>query len=308
MNQLENRFRQYLPVNEREIMLGLYVTGVGDKAIPPGKEYKPGGHPGIYSFNWMEGRILPEYQIIYISSGEGSFESETTGLVQFKAPTLIVLFPNMWHSYHPNPATGWHESWITLNGQILYELIALGYLDKKRPLIQHNVPDLSAAFGSIMLKVGELPTENSLILSALALQIIAQIYERQALAPQKEHHADKELVRQARYIIWNYSHHKLTVADVASACGVTVRTLERHFEKNLNTTVREEIVQCRLKRAKLMLIETDLPIKLIAYSLGYSSPEKMSQLFRKWTGQSPTEFRDANAGDAGGTGFAVPAH
>ena len=41
---------------------------------PPGFPYPPPGHPGGYQFDWQKGRVLHEYQIVYISPGQGRLE------------------------------------------------------------------------------------------------------------------------------------------------------------------------------------------------------------------------------------------
>ena len=79
MKDGEDYFR-YIPVRQRDVQWGLYVTGAGCTFIPPGTpQYPPETHPELYHFRWETGRTLPEYQIIYIAKGEGRFESAPTG-------------------------------------------------------------------------------------------------------------------------------------------------------------------------------------------------------------------------------------
>ena len=67
----ENYFR-YIPVRQRDIQWGLYVTGAGCTAVPSGTRYPPAVHPRLYDFTWEKGRVLPEYQIIYPGRTAGS--------------------------------------------------------------------------------------------------------------------------------------------------------------------------------------------------------------------------------------------
>ena len=90
MDSHKSYFR-YIPVRQRDIQWGLYVTRMGCTKILPGAEYPPRTHPKPYDFTWQKGRTLPEYQVIYITAGEGLFESAPTGRKEVAA---AAGFPN----------------------------------------------------------------------------------------------------------------------------------------------------------------------------------------------------------------------
>ena len=81
----------YLPISENNLLWDLYITGIGYAHIRPEQAYPPKGHPEIYDFKWKTGRVLPEYQIIYIFEGRGVFESVYTGTVELKAGNILLL-------------------------------------------------------------------------------------------------------------------------------------------------------------------------------------------------------------------------
>ena len=92
---------RYLPVSEREKQWGLYVTGGGFNSIAPREPYPRPGHPRMYAFDWSNGRKLPQYQILYITRGEGEFESERSGRQPITAGCAVFLFAGVWHRYRP---------------------------------------------------------------------------------------------------------------------------------------------------------------------------------------------------------------
>lgn len=74
--------------------MGMMVTTVGYQSIPPHSIYPVRQqHPLTYSFNPEKGRILTEYQLVYISEGCGFFESQSFKRKKIKAGTMILLFP-----------------------------------------------------------------------------------------------------------------------------------------------------------------------------------------------------------------------
>jgi hypothetical protein len=114
MTKQDNDTFAYLPVPEVVTRLGLYVTGAGTDVVPPGAGYPQQKHPELYDFNWNSGRILPEYQLVFVSEGRGEFESKETGLLPVEPGTIMMLFPDVWHRYRPHAETGWTEFWISL--------------------------------------------------------------------------------------------------------------------------------------------------------------------------------------------------
>lgn len=60
----------YLPVDEKAIDFGFYCTCYGSQYIPAREVYPPRRHPPKYIFKFSEGRILPEYTLVFISDAK----------------------------------------------------------------------------------------------------------------------------------------------------------------------------------------------------------------------------------------------
>jgi len=77
---------------------------------------------------------------------------------------------------------------------------------------------------------------------------------------------------------------------VAAVVGVHRRTLDRHLQHHgvrygeLAESVRKDVA-CQLLR------DTDLQVQQIAASLQYSSAANLATAFRRWTGDTPSEYR-----------------
>jgi LacI family transcriptional regulator len=107
--------------------------------------------------------------------------------------------------------------------------------------------------------------------------------------------SDRIVARSLRYI-WDHSDMPISVTDVASEVGVSRRVLERRFNKSIDQTVNDAILQSRIDRAKRILIETDEPIKFVAYAAGFSGSARLAQVFRKHVGMTPKAFRASHSG------------
>ncbi|MBQ5579598.1 MAG: AraC family transcriptional regulator, partial [Prevotella sp.] len=66
---------KYLIATERDAQWGLTISTVGYEEISPGDDYPTKGHADGYYFDLQKGRILNEYQLLYLTEGEGIFQS-----------------------------------------------------------------------------------------------------------------------------------------------------------------------------------------------------------------------------------------
>ncbi|MCL5946120.1 MAG: DNA-binding transcriptional regulator [Planctomycetes bacterium] len=102
------------------------------------------------------------------------------------------------------------------------------------------------------------------------------------------------VVAEARRFIRAHISEPINVADLARKVLVSRRVLEMRFEKVLQRSPHEEILQSRLARARELLISTDMKLLAIAAEVGFASTQYMHQVFQRELRQTPGEFRAAN--------------
>ena len=68
---------RYLTISAIDEEWGIVVTTVGYQFIPPKGNYPLSKHPDNYNFKPQTGRILNEYQLVYITKGSGYFSSQS---------------------------------------------------------------------------------------------------------------------------------------------------------------------------------------------------------------------------------------
>ncbi|PWH81280.1 helix-turn-helix domain-containing protein [Brumimicrobium oceani] len=87
-------------------------------------------------------------------------------------------------------------------------------------------------------------------------------------------------------------HKPLSVEFYADKLAMSTRNLNLICQEILEQSVSEIIDTRKLIEAKNLLISTDKNIADIAYDLGYNENAYFSSVFKKKSGQSPTEFRN----------------
>jgi AraC-like DNA-binding protein len=79
---------------------------------------------------------------------------------------------------------------------------------------------------------------------------------------------------------------------VADRLGLTRRTLQRRLERTGATFSTLADILMR-RRAERLLGEDRMDIGMVSDAMGYSDPAHFTRAFRRWTGQSPSQFRAA---------------
>lgn len=93
-----------------------------------------------------------------------------------------------------------------------------------------------------------------------------------------------------RYISENYNF-KITLANLCFLFSTNKTTLCRNFKEKHGDTVMNYINKLRIREAKILLREGKDGITEISDRIGYDSVHYFSRIFKKYTGQSPSEYQ-----------------
>lgn len=103
---------------------------------------------------------------------------------------------------------------------------------------------------------------------------------------------DPDLVAALRHIR-DHACDGLDVNELLATSSLSRRVLERRFLALLGHTPHEQILRVRFARVKSLLLETDLPLAVIAERAGFAHVEYLTVAFKKRFGLTPSAFRQA---------------
>jgi len=99
------------------------------------------------------------------------------------------------------------------------------------------------------------------------------------------------VVAVALQVIRNSSRQPITVTEIVEKSGVSRRTIERRFYKAVGRSIFSEVTRSHLEQAKLLLLETSLPIRDVATGAGFGSVKSFRRIFHQRVGMTSNDFR-----------------
>src|SRR5262249_26386856 len=99
-----------------------------------------------------------------------------------------------------------------------------------------------------------------------------------------------KLRRAIEYIEDNLARD-VTLPEIAQMLGMSPHHFAHAFKDTTGIAPHQYLIARRVARAKSLLKETDLPMREIAYRIGYSNQAHFSTLFHRLSAMTPTTFR-----------------
>ena len=102
------------------------------------------------------------------------------------------------------------------------------------------------------------------------------------------------IVELAREYVAEHYDENLMLADVAEKVGVSAGYLSTLFQKQLEKGFVDYLNEIRIDHACTYLQQKYLKTYEIAYKVGFNDEKYFSRVFKKVTGQSPSEYRKSS--------------
>jgi len=291
--RMKTYHKKYLPVSADDEKWGLYTLNTGSGHIPGASGYPGNGHPEPYHFSWKHGRVLNEYQLIYITRGGGLFESKAGGVRMIREGSVVLLFPDEWHRYKPDERTGWYEYWVGFRGPVADRLVRNNFFSPQKPVVHVGFrEEIIALFNDIYERAATEMTGYQPLISGEILHLLGFVHaigKEQSLHNQKDGMA--QLVGRARTIFRENVETGITAEQVAGELGLGYSLFRKVFKKYTGISPGQYLIQLKIEKAKVLLAFPDKLVKEVAYELGFDSSFYFSKLFREKTGFSPVHYR-----------------
>ncbi len=284
-----NNFNKYWLIPQQNNQF-LQILNCGYNSYNEANDYPQNIHPEEYIFSWEKGRRLQEYQLVFIARGGGLFETETTNSTSISGGTLLLLYPDRWHRYKPNPTTGWDEYWIGIQGNyaiaVLENIEAFGH--------EHYCFESSADLHDLFIKLTNLAYQDwqnsTPLIEGIAANIMGLIQYKLAREHEKET-SSTNAVSKAILYMQDHLNELLDMKQVAKEMNIGYSLFRKRFKDVTGFSPAQYLIELRLTKARKLLKETNLSAKEIAFMTGFESEQYFNRLFKSKNLSTPNSFR-----------------
>jgi len=108
----------------------------------------------------------------------------------------------------------------------------------------------------------------------------------------QQENAEPPVIARAKQFIHEHQTEDLSLGQVAKAVNMSTFYFCKMFKKITSINFTDYLSRVRIEKAKNLLLNPNLRISEIAYEVGFQSLTHFNRVFKKITGQSPTQYRE----------------
>lgn len=231
------------------------------------------------------------YLIHYVIKGRGIFKTDGK-IYRLKEGDAFLIIPGTLIYYEADARDPWTYTWIGFQGAKVGQYLGrTSLLD--HPVFHYGRDDRIRLCHEKMYEANQFPHNKDLLMTSILYEylfMLTQKFPRENLSVQerKETYVEEAL----KYIEANHSR-RINVNDIADSLSIDRSYLFRLFKNTTGISLKNYLLNYRIKTASDLLAHTDHPISVVARSVGYEDALYFSRLFRSKKGMTPTQYRAA---------------
>ncbi len=261
-----------------------------------------------YPFAYTGWHYHPEYEIHLIRRSSGLFYVGTHA-GRFEAGNLVMTGPNLPHMWVTDT-----DSEAVDNGRVKRRDLVIQFsrnfaekcirefadcagmvalLEQSHAGIHFSAQAVAEA-GEAMERLIEASGLERMMLFFQILNSLCRDLGRQPLSltlPERRERQTKRLNSLLEYIADHYHQSDLSCREIAAREGMALSAFSRFFERHVKCSCLDYLNRLRVYKSCQLLAETDIPITVICYDVGYNSLSTFNRNFSRYVKTSPSEFR-----------------
>lgn len=223
------------------------------------------------------------YIVHYVTSGKGYYCG-----IPVTAGQGFLIYPGQSKEYHPDPSDPWEFLWILSTDDNMKELFDRYNADPDTLIFNYDTVPVVKKIENIITTTHSKIVDSLKLLEMFLQMLNSHTYTQ--FSSQCKPSSEIYLNFCVDFIETNI-HEKITVGELSELTGVSQPYLYKIFKNKFNMSTKEYIVWHKIKRAKELLVETDISITEIANSVGYSDVLTFSKFFFSKEKVSPKKYR-----------------
>ena len=283
-------FLHYLPYSEEDEKLGMVCTTAGCIKVEPYTSYPPHkvDHPLLFR-PVADGRTLPEFQLVYITEGQGIF-SIANQTYTVSPGSMLLILPGIRHRYKPVYEIGWHEYWVGFKGDFFSNMIRQDILSNGHPFFDLGLHDnIILTFNNIF---DEVRAQRSLYQLKACVGILSLLTEMLTHERRKEQpNYYQKIVEKAKCLMESNVYGTINLSNISQQIGISTSRLNDIFKTYTSMTPYQFYIHIKIHKAENLLEQENVSVKEVAYRLGFEDQYYFSRLFKNKTGIAPSVWK-----------------
>ncbi|MDQ0209097.1 AraC family transcriptional regulator [Alkalicoccobacillus murimartini] len=254
----------------------LYIESVG---------YNPREH------DWSRPDGYPHYHWLQTIEGEGtfSFNGQEHRLTRGRG---VLLKPYTPHEYI-TMGKKWSTVYVTFGGTSVVSILDALKLNDSSLYTDLENQRFASMIAEMLEKIKEDAEFSKLDLSSYLYNFLIHLrkYGKVNNQPSLSNYYDK-LRPMVEWLEWAYAED-IGLNDMAAYLNVSSQHLNRLFHHSFNMSPYSFLIQLRIRKAKEILIQNaDVPLKNIAFLVGFNDVSNFVATFKKLEGMTPKNYRN----------------
>lgn len=237
-------------------------------------------------------RVLGSYAVVYVLDGGGRYEDANGLRLTLRAGDLLVVFPDLPHTYGPGGAARWTELYLVFDGEVFDLWRATGLLDPAQPVrhlepIEHWAHRLESVLGAPhQPDVAPLAPP---LLEACRLQLV--LADAMTGGGGARGDAEAAWAARARALLDADLGQDLDLRALGHDLGMSYDGFRKRFARIAGMPPARYRATRVIDRACELMQQGALTDRQIAEGLGFCDEFYFSRRFKQVTGRSPRHFR-----------------
>lgn len=233
--------------------------------------------------------VFKYYGALLLLEGEGKYTDLDSTELNLYPGCFIQRIPEHKHSTKVVSDGRWYEVFLCFGRDIYYSLEKLGIINSHKPVL---IPGLEQTLIQKFINLYEqLKIANDSQLPFLLTKAIEIVCIAHEMDSGKTRNTVLPNIEKACNLLAKCNSENISMHDVATQSGMSYENFRKVFRNSTGISPHAYAIQRRIDLAKSSLQDLSRSIGDIAYELGYSDCFAFSKQFKKYVGQSPTDFR-----------------
>jgi AraC family transcriptional regulator, arabinose operon regulatory protein len=236
------------------------------------------------------------YLLHYVLRGQGSVGHACGNRRILQRGDLFLYAPGDSLDYRASDHDPWEYTWVGFSGIRCNRVIARCsmYSDGSQQVIRSDRSwTLQRLFEEISIVLERRRPGYQYAADGLLLQLFGTLAETGHGETQERRWTPMNWAEEIRRFIDANFEKPIRVATVTRSVGLDRSYASRIFRRHYNETIQRYLIRRRMERAATLLREGALTVTEVAHSVGYDQYAGFERCFRRETGSSPGEFRNA---------------